>query len=460
MNGPLKEILKHNPKEVVSIDLDPELDGLVAPYLPEDLRQTLKDPRIKFWYGDSRAFFRKSREPFDVIIANLPDPMSILIDRNYTEEFFWDGRQRLKEGGVFLTHLGFAANYVTPELERLGGSIYGTLQDTFRDVKVLPEDTLYFLASNGPINLSDVEAMEKRMIERGISADYVTPDYLRYRFTNDRVKQVKTLFANSVWQDKNYDLRPRTYYFAFTRWLSLFHSKVSRFLLAVTEIPFAFIFIGFMLLFAAPLFIPGSPAGNTQRLSLAAMRVGGFTVMTFEVVLIYLFQVFLGDLYFRIAILITAFMAGIGIGAWAGVAWKPHSSKRVLAGAFLVSAVTYLGLVLLIHEFRHTLIFRNGWEWLFYAAAVASGILAGFEFPLANDLYLKKAHGTRAGAVYAADLFGASLGALVTAGFLIPVWGIRRTLILLIGLNAMIALFLIFRKDAPGSGSFFKEKGV
>lgn len=450
LNGPLMEILKHEPEEVVAVDLDPEFTDLAARYLPSDLRKVLADRRIRFWHGDSRFFFRDSRDRFDVIIANFPDPLSILVNRNYTGEFFGQAREHLAAGGVFATHLGFAANYVTPELERLGTSIYATLRKAFDTVKVLPEDTVYFLASSKGPEFTETGPMIERLRERRIAPGFVTADYLRYRFTNDRVDQVTTVFNNSVWKVKNLDFRPQGYYFAFARWLSQFHSRAAGVLLRITEIPFAVVLIAFILFFSGPLLLSGSPEGNARRLSLAAIRTAGFTVMTFEIVLIYLFQVFFGDLYFRIAGLITVLMTGIGIGVWAAEFFKRRSSRVTLFEIHATAAAFYAILILTILKLRGDLM-PGGWQVLvFYGFAAFGGILAGLEFPFANDLFLKTGKGEGAGVVYAADLFGSCLGAFMTAGFLLPIWGVRQTLAVLVAVNAVLMLFLLLRKNLGG----------
>lgn len=449
-NGSLQEVLKHEPEQIIAIDLDPEFNYFAMPYLKDDLQELLADPRIQFWYGDSRAYFRESNEKFDVIIANFPDPLSILSDRNYTEEFFKQVNAHLAKGGVFATRLGFAANYVTPELERLGSSIYATLHEAFNDVKILPEDTVYFLASDGDLDFSDVKVMAARISERGLSPDFVTPDYLHYRFTNDRVQQVTTIFENSVWKVKNRDLKPLGYYFAFTRWLSQFHPWLSRILLRLSEIPFTAVVIVFLIFFAAPLLFQGSPEGNMKRLSLGAMRTAGFTIMSFEIILIYLFQVFLGDLYYRIAGLVAVLMAGVGIGAWVATVVKSRSLKQILTGLHLFAVLFYTALVVIIHNLHSALILPGFREFLFYGFGIISGAFVGMEFPFANDLYLREGKGDRVGAVYTADLFGSCLGALLTAGFLVPIWGVKKTLILLIAINALLVLFLFFRKNLRG----------
>lgn len=448
LNGPLNEVLKHGPDEVVAVDMDPEFGRIAAGFLPEDLKQVLFDRRLRFWTGDPRDFLRRSSERFDVIIANFPDPLSMMIDRYYTREFFEQARARLAPGGVFATRLGFSANYVAPELERLGSSVYATLGDVFPVVRVLPEDAAYFIAGADQSVFFDAAVIGSRVRERKIKTDFVTPDYARYRFMNDRVEQVETVFRNSIWKLKNLDYKPQSYYFAFARWVSQFHPRFSRLLTKAVEVPFPVVAFGLALLVLGPVFFPGSREGNMKRLSLTAIRTVGFTVMSFEVILIYLFQVCLGDLYYRIAVLITLFMAGIGSGAWLATSLRVHSFKMALAVLHSTAAFFYAGVVaFMFWDVAKGSVLGGAGGLFFYGAAVFGGILAGLEFPFVSGLYLETGRGERLGAVYAADLAGSCVGALVTAAFLLPVWGVKKTLALMVMMNALTALFLFFRKD-------------
>ena len=51
---------------------------------------------------DPLDFLKSESGVFDVIIANFPDPASVLINRNYTEQFFRSVRSHLLEGGADL----------------------------------------------------------------------------------------------------------------------------------------------------------------------------------------------------------------------------------------------------------------------------------------------------------------------------------------------------------------------
>ena len=447
-NGPLQQILKYGPREVRAVELDPESLKIVTGFLPEDLQATLRDPRVRLGAADPRDFLRGEREKFDVIIANFPDPASVLVNRNYTEQFFRSVRSHLSADGVFATHITFSENTLTPEMERLGSSVYATLTRVFPSVKVLPEDTLFFLASVEKSSSVDLKAMTDRLSERKIKTDFVTADQIRYRFTNDRVERVATAFSNSIWKTKNTDLRPRTCYFEFLRWLSQFNPKIAQTFFFLVTIPSPVILAASLFAILFLLAFSRRPQNGIRKLARVSMGTAGFSLMAFEIVVIYLFQAAFGDLYYRLAWVITVFMAGLGAGTWAALGLKKIPERYGLLGLHFANAVFFFLLVkVCVRLFSKGFFLGDEYQFAFLGMALWAGFTAGAVFPFANRLYLTQGGGDRLGSVYAADLWGAALGALLTAGFFIPIWGVPQTLIFLGAMNALLVLQFLFRKD-------------
>jgi spermidine synthase len=447
-NGPLQQILKYGPQEVRAVELDPDLLKIVAGFLPQDLQSVLRDPRVRLGAADPRDFLKGENEKFDVIIANFPDPSSVLVNRNYTEQFFRSVRSHLLSEGVFATHITFSANTLTPESERLGSSVYATLSQVFPSVKVLPEDTLFFLASTEKAASLNPKEMIERLSERKIRTDFVTPDQIRYRFTNDRVERVAAAFSNAIWKTKNTDLRPRACYFEFLRWLSQFNPKIAKTFFGLATIPSPVILgVGLIAVLFLLAFSRG-PQNGIRRLAQVSMGTAGFSLMAFEIVVIYLFQAAFGDLYYRLAWVITVFMVGLGLGTWAALGLKKVPERYGLLGLHFANAVFFFLLVKVCTRlFSKGFFLGEEYQFAFLGMALWAGFTAGAAFPFANRLYLSQGEGDRLGRVYAADLWGAALGALLTAGFFIPIWGVPQTLVLLGAANFLLVLLLFFRKD-------------
>jgi predicted membrane-bound spermidine synthase len=78
---------------------------------------------------------------------------------------------------------------------------------------------------------------------------------------------------------------------------------------------------------------------------------------------------------------------------------------------------------------------------VFPALAALCGMLGGYQFPIATEIYLHDNNGrTKLGTLYAIDLLGGCLGALVVSSYLIPVFGFWKTAWLCAAINLVPAL--------------------
>ena len=84
---------------------------------------------------------------------------------------------------------------------------------------------------------------------------------------------------------------------------------------------------------------------------------------------------------------------------------------------------------------------------VFPALAALCGILGGYQFPIATEIYLydynndnDRSGRSRLGTLYAIDLLGGCAGALLLSAYLIPVFGFWKTAWLSAALNLAPAL--------------------
>jgi len=75
---------------------------------------------------------------------------------------------------------------------------------------------------------------------------------------------------------------------------------------------------------------------------------------------------------------------------------------------------------------------------------IVAGFIGGFQFPLANKICLKDSSevGKTTGFLYGIDLFGSSVGGLLIGLFLVPMFGIIQTCLLLSILNILVLILL------------------
>jgi spermidine synthase len=142
-------------------------------------------------------------------------------------------------------------------------------------------------------------------------------------------------------------------------------------------------------------------------------------------VVLFGFQARHGYVYHEVSLVITAFMAGLTLGA-AGI--DRLVNRETLPGgprrAFLMAQAGLAGYALLLPALLRTGLPAP--ELLFPMLALVAGELGGAEFPLAVAL-TRGTPGRVAGLLYGADLVGGCLGAVVTSTLLIPVLGLPAT---------------------------------
>jgi predicted membrane-bound spermidine synthase len=81
-------------------------------------------------------------------------------------------------------------------------------------------------------------------------------------------------------------------------------------------------------------------------------------------------------------------------------------------------------------------VFQAVTQVLFPVLALFCGMLGGFEFPIASRIFFSGGRGRSTGTLYALDLAGSCLGAVLFSVYLIPVFGFLKTAVL----AAMVSL--------------------
>jgi spermidine synthase len=115
-------------KRAVMVDIDAEVVALCRKFLPDYSRGSFDDKRTELLHVDARDYLAKSRELFDIIIIDLPDPIeegpAYLL---YTQEFYQLVRKRLTVNGIISVQAGSAS---LTELLNFG-AVNNTLKSVF-----------------------------------------------------------------------------------------------------------------------------------------------------------------------------------------------------------------------------------------------------------------------------------------------------------------------------------------
>jgi spermidine synthase len=177
------------------------------------------------------------------------------------------------------------------------------------------------------------------------------------------------------------------------------------------------------------------------------MAATGFTLMALQIFLLLAFQSIYGYVYHQLAILIALCMAGIAFGSWLAmraIRRDGHSPCRAVAVTQLALALSAPVLMVLVSLLAKASGIVTTWlaaQCVFPALAAFSGMLGGYQFPMATAIYAQDGNGQRGlGTIYAIDLLGGCAGALVLRGYLIPVFGFWKTAWLCAAVNLAPAL--------------------
>ena len=218
----LYEVLRHKTVERAwMIDIDQRVVELCDKYMPEWHRGAFKDKRATLLYEDGRKFLENSKETFDVIIIDIPEPVeegpAYLL---YTEEFYRIVSQRLSENGVIALQSGCSA---VKELRCLA-AIHQTLKKVFPLVFSWPANIPSFdipwsftMASKKiDPRMIKREAVDKILKDRGVTGLknydgetheglFFLPKYIRDAFdsNSDIIRDDRPLTYKMIGDEKN-----------------------------------------------------------------------------------------------------------------------------------------------------------------------------------------------------------------------------------------------------------------
>jgi len=451
VNGSIGQALKHPSVERLDyVELDPALIEMTMQFFPAQAA-ALSDPRVHIHYADGRRYLKTTTDMFDVIILDLPEPQTAQLNRFYTEEFFRSGLDHLAPGGLFALQLRSSEDYISPELAELLRCIQHTLRQAFPYTSVIPGETIHFFgALQAGVLTDDPRMLISRLRSRNIDTQYVREYFIPFRMMPDRMEQIRELLQPLPTTSINRDLEPIAYYYDVVLWSAQFKSAYARWFRIAGHTGFMSVILGALVILLTAAAIVAYPQGRTTRARASAVYcVGmtGFTLMALQIFILLAFQSVYGYVYHQLAILIAMLMAGIALGSWLGIRQMRQGNRQpvrrmtatqfvvAISGPALVLSVSVLSRISNLADARLTA------QLVFPAVAVGSGMLGGYQFPIATEVYLcDGGPSPRQGALYAIDLVGGCIGALLLCTYLIPIFGFWRTAWLTAAVNLVPAL--------------------
>ncbi len=455
----LPELLKYPLRRLVHVELDGAISRLLDQAGGPEYRRAVRDPRFVQAVADGPRFVKNTRELFDVIIVDAPDPTTIALNRFYTLDFYQAAQRRLTAGG-FLTTSIEASELLQGEAAGLSASIHHTLQQVFPRILVTGGPRNRYFAGRPASQLTfDRQVLFQRSAATGLRHRYFRPEY----FLNaDEISPDKTAFVAqrlaSLPAPVNTALRPIATHYHLLLWSRFSGSRLEGMLQALGRIHFKGTLAGLGIVGALLLLIGAglgarrqATAGNSRRLWTRSMlglvmASTGFCGMALELILVYMFQSLLGYIYARIGLIVAVFMLGLMLGAlsagrrtvsardtWRvvleldGLLLGLAVSLPFLADACLQSAAL-AGSVALVEGLIDGLILLAGWA-------------VGAQFIAINHLLRDTGAplGSAAALANAADLFGAASGGLAVGVILLPLWGMTPACLLLAAVKGVSA---------------------
>ena len=456
LNGGIAEALKHpSVLRIDAVELDPELMRMGERLLPGELARTYHDPRVHLHAADGRAFLKENERSYDVILVNVPDPDNAQWNRFYTVEFFRLARSRLAVGGVLAVSVHSAEETIGPELAEYLRCIYQTLREVYPSIAIVPGETTHFLASTEVNGVQENPCLLiERMRSRHLQTQYISEYILPYRLSPDRLSQVYAALQSTEPHRINQDFRPAAYYFATELWTTQFNRSYARFMERASHLNFVEILAGALFTFLALVALFSVRRMKGWRRSMApscSVVAAGFTLMTLQLLLLLCFQSVCGYLYRDLALLMGMFMGGVAAGAWAGRATMTvqleKRARRAAAVNQLVLALVAPAMLVAasglasVEGSQALMLMRV----LFPLMALLSGIPGGTQFALATrNEEVSNPLQRNAARLYAMDLIGGCVAALLLAGLIVPLFGFWNAAWLATAVNLVPILLFLF----------------
>ena len=411
ISGSLSEILKYpSVKKLDYVEMNPQLIKIVSKYIPFPESQ-----KIHMIFGDGRRYLQRTGNLYDIAILAIPDPSSLQTNRFYTLEFIHLLKSRLKKDAVVMLSHTPAGNYVDSESAKIEGTIYNTLKNEFRNVKIIPGENDYFLASDSGINIHIAALASTKPVEN----TYVN----QYYMDDQSITQRSQYIEHNIIDQKiiNSDKRPLPVFYHTLKFLSQFNQQQILYLIL-------------------PIFLLILPVFFMRSVSVGIF-VTGFTGSAIELMLIVSFQTFYGYVYSAIGLIIAVFMGGLAVGSIFG------SRIQVNRKHFLLAQFLLLIYALLFPVFWDLQEVISGGFFqllIFFTITFLLSIIVGFQYVAGTSIF--RSETTRAAtSLYGADLLGSSLGVIAITLVLLPFLGMQQSCLVITGLNVVALALNLFR---------------
>ncbi len=456
LGGISSELLKYPLESIDYAELDPLLIEAVRAF-PTDLTQReLKAEQLHVYSVDGRLLLNRKRgqgtvaDSYDVVLVNLPYPSTLGLNRFYTEDFLLLIHQVLDGSGLAVFTLPGSLTYIGSGMRDLNLMLWNSLQAVFENVRPIPGDTVFWLASP---SLSLASAAPEQLVDvwqqRSLPTLFITTEYLRVRFDRQRLSWFWDALETQSPVLRNQDLRPAGVLYGLGYWSEMFAPTTYHLLTRLSRATLWQWCILPILVSVALWLARAAQRGRRHIGVLMVVATSGFSGMACDLMVVFVFQIKYGYVYQYIGLILASFMAGLACGGWltARRLSGARNARRALVFAEIALVVFWAALPSLLAALKldsaaflvtPMLLLLN----------VVGGLLVGLQFPLSSQLNLAS-HGAvshTAGALYAADLVGAAFGAIAVGVVLLPALGATGTCLFVVVIKLCSLVLFVTRE--------------
>ncbi len=432
----------------------------VNTFLPVSFKTN--DKRLSIPAGDIRSQLDRL-ENLDIVIINLPQAASSVLNRYFTSEFYQQLKKSIAADGVVAIRVTGGENIMGTELIDLGASTKRTLEKTFSHLVLTPGDDTWFIASDSENLTGDAGTLQGRFAKIKNADAVLAPSTLLSVYLPDRAAAAMEGYNNSDLPRNlliNTDSRPLASLYSLLLALKQSGAPITRIvkLLALTGVR---VFLVPVLVFVILrlFYIIRTKNQNCVSSFDSSFLVfsAGWLGISTVIVLMYLYQTMFGSLYLHIGVISSLFMIGLTVGA-ALFRYLPARLHQKLFTAIGIHTILLIAVAWLPVDF---------WTHQDFAAVFfLCGLCSGAYFPIAAEQLAESRFETGlAGAkLEMSDHIGASIGSLATGLILIPVLGAKGTILVFLALilaNVPAVLFQSFKKSTSftADASSFRRTG-
>lgn len=197
LRGTLGAIIEHPVKRVDYVELDEVLTRNARAHVSEATLAALREPRVRLVHADGRVFVKEADQHYDLVIVDVPDPATAVLNRYYTREFFEQVRRLLNPDGVLVIGAVSTAGLRGTAVANRNATIQHTLGSVFATVLPVGEHFLIFFASDAADQISaDPEELQRRYLERGVDTDSFSRHHFHLLLEESQLRRVNWILRN------------------------------------------------------------------------------------------------------------------------------------------------------------------------------------------------------------------------------------------------------------------------